>query len=322
MNMLFKLSARKKSVGLEIKDYVIRYVEGRNGAAPLASSFGEVYVPPSVLHNGVIADARAFEMILRNCAAKWGLKNKQVHFIVPDAYVVVRKQSIPADITEEEIRGYIFLELGRSIHLPFEQPTFDYAVLGKKEDKKDLLLFAAPENLVESYANILEKVKMHPVSADLTSLAFGRLYDAMEQPEEEEMMLVKLDALDANITIFQNGTPVFMQHYSFSYAEAVEITPVGIEVQNRELILAEAEEFLEEISRILHFYQYSFAASAGSIQKLLLIGDHPLLEDLYTMLQERFSFTVTSVSYSSVAGKGELLHPKYYPAFGLTLKGV
>lgn len=318
--MAFLLS-NKKSVGLEIKDYVIRYVDGRKGTSPPVASWGEIYVPPGVLRNGVIADVRAFEVILRNCAAKWGLKNRQVHFVVPDAYVVIRKQAIPADITEEEIRGYIFLELGRSIHLPFEHPTFDYVVLGKKEDKQEILLFAAPEDLVVSYAEILEKVKLHPVSADLTSISFSRLHHEMEQPKEENVLLLKLDAFDANITIFQNGTPVFMQHHSFSYEGAIEVTPAGMEVQDHVLIMNEATGLFEEIGRILHFYQYSFAAGAA-IQKMLLVGDHPLMQDMHAMLQNRFPFMIDHVSYPSIAAEDEALHSKYYPSLGLVLKGV
>ena len=36
---------------------------------------------------------------------------------------------IPAEVMDDEINGYLYLELGKSLHLPFEDPVFDTAVL-------------------------------------------------------------------------------------------------------------------------------------------------------------------------------------------------
>ncbi|MFX3623030.1 MAG: type IV pilus biogenesis protein PilM [Ectobacillus sp.] len=320
MNLL----STRAAIGLEIKDYVIRYVDGKKAAAPLVSSFGEVYMPPGIIKNGLIADEQAFEAVLRSCVQRWGLRKKQVHFIVPDAYVIVRKQLIPADITEEEIRGYIFLELGHSIHLPFDSPTFDYVVIGEQDNKKEVLLFAAPENLVQSYANMLEKVKLRPVSADLTSLSLSRLYHHMEQPPSgEEVLMVKADAFEATITIFCNQNPVFMQTESLVYGNAAEVAQSGIILQDKEEALKAIDELLEEIDRILHFYKYSFRAGQDNIQKMVLVGDHPLMEEIYMIMRNHFSFIVDPMYYSNVIVPDDRrLPPKYYPVLGLALKGV
>ncbi|MFC5773276.1 type IV pilus biogenesis protein PilM [Ectobacillus antri] len=305
----------KKTIGLEIKDYVIRYADSKKGlAAPLVD---EVYLPKGIIEQGVIVDPQAFEVILRNCVNKWGLKNKLVHFLVPDSYVVVRKQWIPSDVTDEEIRGYIFFELGRTIHLPFDQPTIDYVVLGEKEDKREILLFAAPEDVVVSYAEMLKRVKVKPISADLSSLAFFSLYRYMQQvTKEEEMLLVKLDLFDANLTIFQDGAPVFMQTQNVMVEGAIEVADEGVFVHDRTAIMLQIDELLEEIDRILHFYQYSFGQGSREIQKIMLIGDHPLRQELQSIIESRFSFPVEHLDIT------DELSPKYYPALGLSLKGV
>lgn len=321
--MAFLLPTRKKSIGLECKDYVIRYVEGRGSSSTHVHSFGETYIPSGVIKNGMIVDANSFELLLRNCVSKWGLKKKNIHFIVPDAYVIVRKQQIPADITEEEIQGYINLELGHSIHLPFESPTFDFIQLGQKEDKQEIMLFASPENLVVSYATMFEKAKLNPVSADLSSLSLMRLYEESKLTNEKELLLVKLDVSDANITIFHGTTPVFMQNQKFSYEDSIEFSSDGMTVRNKEMVMTEMDELMEEMDRILHFYKYSFMGGSGNMQKLLLVGDHPLLEEVYGMMRNRLPFAVEFMYASSVkVNNDEDLRPKYYPALGLIGKGV
>ncbi len=41
------------------------------------------------------------------------------------------------------------MEIGTSIHMPFEEPEFDYFLQENSDSEtNDLLLFAAPENVV------------------------------------------------------------------------------------------------------------------------------------------------------------------------------
>ncbi|WP_416825539.1 type IV pilus biogenesis protein PilM [Ectobacillus polymachus] len=321
--MTFLFPTRKKTIGIECKDYVIRYVEGRSSSSAHVSSYGEAYIPPGIVKNGVIVDTNSFELLLRSCVSKWGLKKKSIHFIVPDTFVVIRKQQIPADITEEEIRGYIHLELGHSIHLPFESPTFDFIPLGQKEDKQEILLFASPDIVVQSYASMFEKAKLNPLSADLSSLSLMRVYEEDKKISVDELMLLKLDVSDANITIFHETTPVFMQNQKFAYEDAIEFSPTGMTVRDKQLVMTEIDELMEEIDRILHFYKYSFMGGAGNMQKLLLAGDHPLLEEVYGLMRNRLSFPAELLSASSAAvANDEAFRLKYYPALGLIGKGV
>lgn len=313
------LSSRKKLVNLEIKDYVIRYVDAKRGLQSKSMVIDEVYIPPGVIKNGMIIDPKTFQVIFRSCVTKWGLKRKAVRFLVPDSYVVIRKQFVPAEISKEELRGYIFFELGRSIHLPFENPTFDYQVVGETDGKTEIVIFAAPEDLVNSYVHLFESLKLRPEVADISSLSLYRLYTYLEKPPaDEELLLIKLDTLDSSLTIFKGDIPIFMQHQHFEYEASVEVTDAGVTLPF-EVAIPAVEEWMEEIDRILHFYRYSFTAGNGAIGKAVLTGDHPFLQDIYDMLQQRFSFAALYMHYPSDL---EEMHPKYYSSLGLALKGV
>ncbi|MGP7816825.1 hypothetical protein [Niallia sp. 01092] len=52
------------------------------------------------------------------------------------------------------------MEFGTSIHVPFEDPVFDYYLLQEREhNKQQILLFAAPEHAVSSYTDLVEEAK-------------------------------------------------------------------------------------------------------------------------------------------------------------------
>src|SRR5690606_19109049 len=109
-----------------IKDHVIRYVGIKDSNPLVVQRFRERYLPKGIVIEGKIQDRETLTLILEECVADWGIKNKEVRFIIPDSFVVIRKTAIPADVEEDEISGFLYLELGASIHLPFEDPVIDY----------------------------------------------------------------------------------------------------------------------------------------------------------------------------------------------------
>lgn len=102
----------------------------------VVNHFVETYLPEGIFVDGQIKDADKLAMILDQCMSDWGIQRKQVRFITPDAFISVRKVKVPADLKDDEIKGYLYLELGNNIHLPFEEPVFDFVPLQKQRLKR------------------------------------------------------------------------------------------------------------------------------------------------------------------------------------------
>ena len=126
----------RKIVNLVIKDHVIRFVQLQNTNPLIVQNYGEHYLPTGIIHEGKILDRETLEMILDECISAWKLTNRQVRFIVPDSLVIIRKITIPNELEEDEIEGYIFMEIGSSIHLPFEDPSFDFYPCQKRKNSE------------------------------------------------------------------------------------------------------------------------------------------------------------------------------------------
>ncbi|MBB6455059.1 type IV pilus assembly protein PilM [Salirhabdus euzebyi] len=282
------LFGSNKYVNIEIKDYVIRYAEIKQKKPAIVTNFDEHFFPSGVMENGQIVNDEVFLRTLKHCVKKWKLKGKQVRFIVPDSSVIIRTVDIPADITEEELNGHIYFELGHSIHLPFDNPVVDSVSLGKKGDKQEVLVVASSDEVVNTYYDYLKDENTTPVVADVSSLCQYRLYDHYGLTSDQDVyLLAQFNVKSVTLSIFENHKPVFMQQVSIPYPEdtwkIVPLTEGGILTKEQidyDKVQIAFDEIYTEMERVLRFYQYSLSKGEKQITKFFIAGDHPYLTEL------------------------------------------
>jgi type IV pilus assembly protein PilM len=311
MNIFEFFKPRHKVANVVIKDHVIRYVEVKPHDPFSIHKWGERELPTGLIHDGKIMDPETLEMILEECVSEWKLKKRRVRFIVPDSVVVIRRISLPNDLEEDEIRGYLFMELGTTIHLPFEDAVFDYVILEKTKEKLTILLFAAPEQIVMSYAQLLEEVKLRPIAADVSPLCVYRLFYAADQVKKEDhVLMVQMDRSAVNVSAFYDHKPVFMRQLLFeSHDEKMTTNHI-------EELLRPFEDVYKEIERVMSFYRFSIHQGNEHITRILLTGDHPHLRHIHEAMQERFDVSVERLS-GTIAN---VIDTRYHLAWGLGLK--
>ncbi|MFY4774716.1 type IV pilus biogenesis protein PilM [Metabacillus sp. RGM 3146] len=159
-----------------LTDYSIQFLELKSIDPLVVHRFGEHCLPAGIIENGKIINKEKLSMIMDESIQEWSLKRRYIRFMVPDAYVIIKKITIPADVKNDEIKGYLYLELGNNIHLPFEEPVFDYQIMSEGDGEREAILFAAPEPLVKEYAEFFETKKLKLSTADISPLCVFRLY--------------------------------------------------------------------------------------------------------------------------------------------------
>ncbi|GGE75753.1 type IV pilus biogenesis protein PilM [Priestia taiwanensis] len=320
---------RKKDASIEIKDYVIRYGDIKHRAPVVVNRCEEYYVPEGIIHNGKIVDMDKFKEIIRTCVQEWGLKGRNIRFIVPDPAVVIRKVDVPAEVPTEEIQGHLYFELGHKIHLPFENPTLDYALLSEDEETKEVLLVASPEEVVDSYHFQLREEKTKPVVADISPLCHYRLFHHHGAVKEEDRsLLVQMDLQTVTITIFENHQPVFMQHVIIPYKEGVctiESTEEGKLAEDaqfpKEDMINALKDMYIEINRMLRFYEFSFHQGKKTITKILLTGDHIYFEDICEEVRSNFSLPIEVLATSLMkTNSDDTIDRRFHSVLGLAVK--
>ncbi|WBL13993.1 type IV pilus biogenesis protein PilM [Sutcliffiella sp. NC1] len=318
------LPSKNNYINLIIRDHCIRLVELKSTNPLQIKKYHERFLPPNIIKDGKIEDVTTLKIILEQCVDEWGLKRKQVRFVVPDSVLVTRKLSIPADIMDDEIIGYLYLELGSTIHLPFEDPVFDVHVLNRSE-KTDIILFAVPEEVVASYSSLLEDVKLKPVTADISPLSLYRLYyENGQRNEHEHLLVVHFDVTGITLSIFVRHVPMLvrtvaltpdLKHWEVSEGNS-RLQWSGDIVQFNLFV----EDFITEVERVMGFFQYSMHQGNERVQKILLYGDHPNLPLVTTKLKEKLEVKIDTIEQAIETINGDTLPNSYYLALGLALK--
>ncbi|MFC4320955.1 type IV pilus biogenesis protein PilM [Litchfieldia salsa] len=323
--MAFELFTSNQIANIIIKDHVIRYVGVKQSSPLVVQKYREHYLPSGIIDEGKIIERDTLKLILEECVSEWGISKRQVRFTIPDSSVVIRKIVVPIDIKDDEIVGYLYSELGSTIHLPFDEPVLDIKKLSENDDKKEILLFAAPEDLANAYSALLQEVSLKPIAADISPLCMYRLFDYSDKTNlKDHILLIQFDLQTVNLSIFYQHIPIFMRHLP------LETTIEDWEIQqnragsNAEIKWGNSERSLEgiieeiyrEIDHVLNFYQYSLMKGKESVTKILFSGDHPYSNDVFSRVIERYEIPVSTID--SI----EKLPPNYYLPLGLALKEV
>jgi type IV pilus assembly protein PilM len=311
MKMFTFFQPRHKVANLVIKDHIIRYVETKANDPLSVHKWGERQLAKGIIHDGKIMDHETLEMILEECVDEWKIKKRRVRFIVPDSFVIIRRLPLPADLEEDEIRGYLFMELGTTIPLPFDNPVFDYVIFEKTQEATTVLLFAAPEDLVLSYARLLEEAKLRPIAADVSPLCAYRLFYIADQAKKDDhILLIQFDQSSVNVSAFHQHKPVFMRHLLLEQYEDINIE------KGRQRFVDPFEDIYKEMERMMRFYSFSIHQGKQQITRVFLMGDHPRLSHVYQSLQERLDVPVELLSVAMAS----TMDVRYHLAWGLALK--
>ncbi|MCU4295764.1 fimbrial protein, partial [Brevibacterium permense] len=109
---------------------------------------------PGMIVENEIADKMNFSEQLHSWVQENGLKGSEVSLSIPPSQIIIRRMTIPST-NAKQVEQLVKLEVETALHLPFENPVYDYLPTGKDEENTHLLVFAAPRGLVEDYVELL-----------------------------------------------------------------------------------------------------------------------------------------------------------------------
>lgn len=320
---------KKEKVNIIFKDHVIRYLDSKKQGKQAIKYVGENFLPEGIIEDGKIKDKEYLRLMLQSCVETWKIKNREVQFLVPDSAVVVRHLQIPKEIEEQELKSYLYMELGTSIHLPIDNPVFEVIPLGVKEDKQEILFYAAPESLILDYSSLLEEVKLQPVAADLSPLAMYRLYYHHFKPTTEDHTLcIQFDIQNVNISIFREHKLYLMRHLKMeadpkAWKQGKDERGIDslLWSGDKEHLHNQIDDMITEIERIIDFYRFNLTQGNGEITRIFLTGDHPNLNDIFRRINELTEIEVDFfLEEDFTTSNGTPITSRHYLSLGLSLK--
>ncbi|SKA90818.1 type IV pilus biogenesis protein PilM [Sporosarcina newyorkensis] len=323
MSILEKLSRpislfgrKKRTASLTIDEDAIRHVRIKSRDPLVLEMAQELPMPPDVMEEGRIADQPALEQILSEAVKDWNLTKRDVAFLAPDAYVIIRRVAYPETVEDEELKGHFFIEIGSTIYLPFDDPVFDVVPYTANTAQHEAILIASKESVMQTYEDVLEAVKLVPVVSDIAPLSLYRLaFHSHRFSGEEHILLADLRGRSLTVSIFFSHFPLFIRSMELE----VPLSMTTGEEMNEHRV--EPLTIVMELEKLANFYRFNLAENEVSITHLLWNGSYGQQDELLQMVRERLAIeTLPLVKEPITCVDGSAVSAEFHRTIGLALK--
>ena len=313
------------SVSIELNDYVLRAIVNR-GQLEQAQII-ELPLPVGVVQDGVIVNEMELFELVKPHASKLG-KNRPIRFFVPDASVLMKQFDVPDDVEAEDLRGFVEMELGNTIHLPFQDPLVDTYDPVPGDGKA--VLFAAPPEEVQKFINLLLDLHLEPEAADIRALCNLRLLEHLGMLEENKTYLISDWAInELSISIYSNGNIEFLRYQSIdtdlekwkqTLTELGEVTfDYDGDLNDYRMIVTDQ---VLELDRMMNFFKFSLHKGEKSVDEIVIVGDNPLLNNITSFLADNFSMPIHTINDAVIQQQFPNFKAQHATLIGLALKEV
>lgn len=318
---------KKSHVSIVFSDYVMRALVSKGQKLEQPQIY-ELPLPVNVVHEGAIVDEMIIYDLIKNNMADWGGRKQNVRFLVPDASVLLKAFEHPIDVSGKKLHEYVQMEIGQSIHLPFQEPLID--IHDPVEGDGKAVLFAAPPDEVGKMIGLLLDNHLHPQVADVRALCNLRLLEHIEFIDHKRTYLVTDWSInELSIGIFSNGEVEFLRFLTIDTDpdkwqqtilenEEVELTYTG---DLNDFRAATTDQVLE-IDRMMNFFKFSLHKGEKVVDEIIVMGDHPLLHIIEILLIDNLPTPIRIVDDAAIEEQFPNCKAKHATLLGLALKEV
>ncbi len=208
--MSLSIFKRQNVVGLDLGHFTFQAVElERSGDAWKVVKAGSIQTPPDTVRDGVIIDPESAAFAIKQLMREAHINASGVHIAVAGGTVVVRNVKMPA-MTEATLRKSIQFEASRYVPTSVADSYIEFEILGKAEDgQMDVLIVAAPKDIVQSRVAACEKAGLKVESVDVEVFAAYRsLIEAgnLEDWTGKTVAIVDIGSTTTNVSVVQHGS--------------------------------------------------------------------------------------------------------------------
>ncbi|GMA51869.1 hypothetical protein GCM10025857_32260 [Alicyclobacillus contaminans] len=234
---------------------------------------------------------------------------------MPNDQVIVRYLQMPV-VPETALRQAIEVELGVTIHLPFEDPVFDVkrvpgiGAMEAEADQMGVCLIAAPKAVIAERIGLVRAVGLNPVAVDIQPLALIRVGNIKPRDPSELMILVQLDDEELALSIFVGSHLYFVRTMEMG---------IGREVDDPMLLKSAAEDIVYEMNRVVNFFNFNLGEVERPVGVVYVHTLHPKKHFIIEQLNQQLSTEVNLIELG-VVGQMNDVSPEAFMALGLSMR--
>ncbi|MBI4128138.1 MAG: type IV pilus assembly protein PilM [Parcubacteria group bacterium] len=298
----------RASIGLEINDHAIKYVEvNARKRALVLTSYGTEVLGPSIVTNGLPTNPGALTEALTKLFAMHPdargdiAKRHSIAMALPETNLFVRTVTLPA-MDEEEVANAVAYQVEQYIPLTQDQVYLDSQIIDRHASgEMHVLLAAAPRQMIDDYTTILKKAHLAPSYFELEPAAIMR---ALVKPETvsatKGVILTDVGAKKTSLAAVREGSLDFTAGIDIGGESIVTkvaqakkldtkraeglVRRVGLRKKKDpevfELIKTEVDMIVAEIKKAVEYVGRQNSQAEHTITEVLLSGGVANLTDL------------------------------------------
>ncbi|PHV72340.1 hypothetical protein CS063_02360 [Sporanaerobium hydrogeniformans] len=298
----------KRIMGIELGNHTIKLLEVTKKAATLkVEKFALLEIPKEAMENGIITDREAICQMIREEKALQRFKAKKVVVVIQNNGTIIRH--VVMDKKPEKLVREL-LAIKPEEYLPIEQGHYqiDFKVVREWEEegqtKMEVLLVAAPNSVILPMMDMIENLKLEPISMTIPSEALAKVFgmsNRMVHDTEEDVLILDIGGKSTTATIIASGQAVLTRMIEFGMEvinETINSSFIRLDASTmdqeskkeydlyiEELIKPQIEySIIAELERILQFYYSRF--ENRPIKKVYLIGGGTRIKGLRRYIKE------------------------------------
>ena len=205
---LFKITP--KPFGLDLSDRSFKIAElSRKKGKFVLENFGEASIEEGLMQDGEIHSEGKLARAIRDGLATLKNGSPRSPYVVcslPEQKTFLRIVQLP-QMKKEEVHEAIRWEIEANIPLALTDVYFDWQIISpihKRVRHFDILISAAPRDLVDSYTKLLLRAGLKPFSFELESVALARCV-IKNGISEKPVMIVDLGRTRTSFIIYAGG---------------------------------------------------------------------------------------------------------------------
>lgn len=343
---LSHLFGKDRTIGIDIGSAMIKIMEleptGQSWKVARAVAHP---TPPGSCHDGMITNIPEVIKAVKDSLRGAEINASGVVAAVSGSQVLVRHVQLPK-MPEAVLRKSIRFEAAKYISASVDDSLVEFEILDQDtgDGQMQVMLVAAPRDLVESRVAVIEGIGMEPLVVDVEAFALMRSiveFNPASSYANETIALVDMGAGHTDLNIISLGRFALSRNIPIAGSsltqairsligcddqqaetlkKAVKIGPrlgTGEEEHDENLIKAARaiqpllDELLREIRRSLHYYQTQFPEGNNEavVKQLLLTGGTSRMEGLPEYISAKLGIRTTLANvldHSGVISSGSL----------------
>lgn len=279
--------------------------------------------PPESCRDGVITNVFDVSQTIRRLLGTANIKSAGVVAAISGSQVIVRQCQFPR-MSETALRKSIRYEAAKHISASMDDSVVEFEIMGDIEgtDQMNVMLVAAPRDMIDSRVSVLEAAGLEPISLDIEAFALIRALVGgytSSYFENTTLALVDMGASHTDVNIIANGEFALTRNIPIagnSFTNAIK-TLTGFsqddaerlkfemavqesldrlnlqEVENKcwRVVQPLLDELLREIRRSIHYYQSQFpeGTSEAQVSKIMLCGGSAKMPGMAAYVSSKLS---------------------------------